>query len=65
MLFQPNTKKFPEGDKEWELPHMARPQQSTIVKAPASQNCNSPRTYAPGKKNLQSTKNVKPEVEIE
>ena len=25
MLFQPDTKKFPEGDKEWKLPHMTRP----------------------------------------
>ena len=36
MLFQYDTKNFPEGDKEWELPHMAKPQQSTIVKASAS-----------------------------
>ena len=27
MLFQPDTKTFPEGYKEWELLHMARPQQ--------------------------------------
>ena len=39
MLFQPGTKNFYESDKEWELPHMARPQQSTAVKASDSQNC--------------------------
>ena len=50
MLFQPDTKNFSKGDKEWELPHVARPQQSTTVKAYASQNCNIPRTYRPGKK---------------
>ena len=49
MLFKPDTKNFPEGDKEWELPHMDRPQQSKIVKAPASQHCNRPRKYVPGK----------------
>ena len=56
MLFHPNTKNFPEGDKEWELPHMARPQNSKIVKAYDSQHCNSPRIYGPGNKktsNLQ------------
>ena len=50
MLFQTDTKNFTEDDKEWELPHMARPQKSTIVKASDSQNCNIPRTYVPGKK---------------
>ena len=50
MMFQYDTKNFPEGDKEWELPHMAKPQQSTIVKASESHNCNIPRKYGPGKK---------------
>ena len=50
MIFQPDTKNFPGGDKECKLPQMARPQQSIIVKAYASQHCNSPRTYGPGKK---------------
>ena len=27
MLLQTYTKKFSEGDKEWKLPHLARPQQ--------------------------------------
>ena len=44
---------------------MDRPQQSEIIKASASQNCNSPRTYVTGKKNLQSKKHIKPEVEVE
>ena len=44
---------------------MASPQQSTIVKASASQHCKSLRTYVPGEKNLQSTKHVKSEVEVE
>ena len=44
---------------------MARPQQSTIIKASDSQNCNSTRTYGPGKKNFQSTKHVKSKVEVE
>ena len=44
---------------------MSRPQQSTNFQASASQNCNSPRTYEPGKKNLQSTKHVKSEGEVD
>ena len=44
---------------------MARPQQSTIVKSSVSQHCSSPSTYGPGKKNHQSTKYVKSEVEID
>ena len=40
---------------------MARPQQPTIFKASAYQNCNIPRTYGPGKKNLQPTKYAKSE----
>ena len=47
MMFQPNTKNFTEGNKEWELTHMARTQQSTIVKASTSRHCNRPRTYVP------------------
>ena len=50
MLFQPDTNKFPEGDKEWKLPHIDRPQQSRIVKSSASQHWNIPSTYGPGKK---------------
>ena len=50
MIFQPDTKNFPGGDKECKLPQMDRPQQSIIFKAYASQHCNSPRTYGPGKK---------------
>ena len=45
ILFQPNTKNFPEGDKEWELTHMDRPQNSTIIKASTSKHCNRPRAY--------------------
>ena len=44
---------------------MARPQQSISVKGYASQHCNIPRTYGPGKKNLQFTNNIKSEVEVE
>ena len=36
MLFQPHFKKFTEVDQEWQLIHMARPQQSTIVKSSTS-----------------------------
>ena len=38
MLFQPDTKNFPEDDKEWKLPHMYSSQKSKIVKASASQH---------------------------
>ena len=65
MMFQPDTKKFPEVDKEWKLPHMTRPKQITIFKASAPRNCSSPRTSGPRNKNLQSTNNAKSEVEIE
>ena len=65
MLFQPHPKKFPEGNQELEPTHMARPQQSTIAKASISHNCNSLMTYGPEEKNLQSTNNVKSEVEVE
>ena len=65
MMFQTNTKKFTEGNKVWKLPHMDTPQQSTIVKAFDSHHCNSLRTHGPGKKNLQSTKHVKPEREVQ
>ena len=44
---------------------MARPQQSTIVQVSSSHNCNSLRTYVSGEKNLQSTKPVTSEVEVE
>ena len=66
-MFQPDTNKFPDGDKWWELTHIARLQQSTFffVKASASQDCDNPRTYGPVKKNLQSTKHVKWELEVE
>ena len=50
MMYQPNTNNFSEGDKECKLPHMAIPQQSTIVKFSAPQHCNIPRTSGPGKK---------------
>ena len=50
MLFQPDIKNFPEGDKEWKVPHMDSPQQSTIVKSYSPQNCNIPNTSAPRKK---------------
>ena len=50
MIFQNDTKNFPEVDKEWKLPHMAKPQQSTTDKASAPQNCNIPRTSGPRKK---------------
>ena len=33
MLLQPYPNKFPEGNKKWKLPHMARPQQSTLAEA--------------------------------
>ena len=49
MLFQPDTKNFPEGDKEWKIPHMDRPQKSTIVKSYAPHHCNSYRTSGPRK----------------
>ena len=65
MMFQPHPNKSPKGNQEWKIPHMARPQQSTIVKAYASQNFNNLRTYWPGNKNLQYTKHVKSEVEVE
>ena len=44
---------------------MAKPQQSKIVKASASQNWNSPRTYGPGKKKPPIYKAYKSEVEVE
>ena len=64
MLFQPDTKNFPEGDKEWKLPHMAGPQQSEIFKASSPQHYSSPSKSGPGKKNLQSKKSVKSEMEV-
>ena len=65
MLFQPDTKNFPEGDKEWELPHMARPQQSNIVKAYASQIPKALVYMNQERKNLQSKNHVKSEGEVE
>ena len=65
MLFQPHFKKFTEVDQEWQLIHMARTQQSTIVRASDSQHCNSLGTCGPGEKKLQCTNNVKPGVEVE
>ena len=64
MLFQYDTKNFPEGDKEWELPHMAKPQQSKIVKASASNHCTALGNMDQERKNLQSTKHMKSEVEV-
>ena len=45
MLLQAYTNKFYEVNKKGEVTHLARPQQSTIVKAPTAHHYNRLRTY--------------------
>ena len=64
-MFHHDTKNFSEGDKEWKLPHMSRPQKSNIVQVSAFQHCKSPMTYGPRKKKPPNYKALKSEEKVD
>ena len=66
MLFQPDTKNFPEGDKEWKLPQMDRCiNNQQLLKNLTPIIATSLGHMDQERKDLQSTKSVKSEVDFE
>ena len=65
MVLHTYAKKMSEGNQEWKIPHLARTQQSTIVKHLPPSIATALIHLDQERKNLQSTKHVKSKWDIE
>ena len=67
MLFHNHHKNFPEYNKEWEIPHMAGPclNNQQLLKNLPPRITSALWHMDQKRKNLQSTKHVKSEVEVD